>query len=135
MCRISEIQCLITSFEAWMVVGLLTKTFDLKKKIEKRQGRQIKKNWLSCLTVKAQQRRVALWLFVSRTTYRSEFTLSIITKGRNCRTLIKPAIAGSSLWYTLVFYEANFCPRLLILSRGLQHWHWHSWSVWACNSC
>ena len=64
------------------------------------------------------QRRVASGSFVNRTTYGwSDFTLSINTKGRNCRTLIKPAIAGSSLWYRRLFYEANLCPRLLILFR------------------
>ena len=67
------------------------------------------------------QRRVA-WSFVNRTTYRwSDLTLSIITKGRNCLTLIKPAIEGCSLWYRILFYEANFCPRLLILSWFSNH--------------
>ena len=38
--------------------------------------------------------------------------MSIITNGRNFRTLIKPTIiAGSSLWYRRVFYKTNFCPK------------------------
>ena len=71
------------------------------------------------MSKKIPQRCVSLGSFISRTTYRwSNFTLSTITKGRNCQTFIKPAIiAGSSLYFRRVFYEANFCPRLLILFR------------------
>ena len=71
-----------------------------------------------CVYVITLAEACSIGLFVSRTTYRwSDFTLSIITKSRNYRTLWKPAIAGSSLWYRRVFYEENFCPRLLIVSR------------------
>ena len=62
---------------------------------------------------------ISLESFVCQTTYRwSDFTLSINKEARYCWTWIKPAIAGGiRLWYWRVFNAANFCLRLLVLSR------------------
>ena len=74
--------------------------------------------WIFKYVGSHSQRNVLLESFACQTTYRwSDFILSINKEARNWWTWIKPAIAGNSLGYRRIFNAANFCPRLLVLSR------------------